>query len=123
MFCGPVAFGVDYIHQTRFKVIDNRDILRTAMPNEIRDPRTGAPIQVRDDANDKPLTFTDPATGQSLAPLHPRRPPTLHQTPRPRRRNRHTLLHARRHAQPHRHHRLHFNRKNRDEDEEEGAAK
>lgn len=84
MFCGPVAFGVDYYHQTKLKVLEPKGkdqqghaqfYLRTAKPNEIRDPRTGAPIQVRDDANEKPLTFTDPATGQSRLSTPADRPP------------------------------------------------
>lgn len=75
MFCGPIAFGVDYVHQTRFKIIDANLVLRTALPNEIRDPRSGAPIKVRDDANDNPLTFTDPATGQQRLSTPADRPP------------------------------------------------
>lgn len=52
---GPIAFGVDYLHQARFKVHDNqtlrlqngqtvqRSTLRSARPNEGRDPQ-GNPI-------------------------------------------------------------------------------
>jgi hypothetical protein len=75
MFCGPIAFGVDYYHQTRLKVIDSHGSLRTAWPNEIRDPRTGAPITVRDDANEKPIQFIDPATGQQRLSTPADRPP------------------------------------------------
>lgn len=75
MFCGPVAFGIDYYHQTRLKVIDNSGTLRTALPNEIRNPNTGAPIQVRDDANKVALLFTDPATGQQRMSTAADRPP------------------------------------------------
>jgi hypothetical protein len=38
---GPVAFGVDHIHQTRFKVSD-QGRLRTARPDESRDARGNA---------------------------------------------------------------------------------
>ena len=75
MFCGPVAFGVDYYHQTRLKVLDNTDTLRTALPNEIRDPKTGRPIQVRDDENKTALQFTDPATGRQRLSTPQDRPP------------------------------------------------
>jgi hypothetical protein len=43
---GPLAFGVNHLHQTRFKVIDPRTRqLRSANPTEGRDPRTAAPIE------------------------------------------------------------------------------
>lgn len=53
---GPLAFGVDYYHQNHIKVREydaagrplrdpkGRHIVRTARPNEGRDPKTGAPI-------------------------------------------------------------------------------
>lgn len=75
MFCGPIAFGVDYIHQTRFKVIDVNGTLRTAFPYEIRDPRNAAPIKVRDESNKVALNFTDPATGQTRLSTPADRPP------------------------------------------------
>ncbi|MFT3687036.1 MAG: hypothetical protein QM783_19295 [Phycisphaerales bacterium] len=78
MFCGPLAFGVDYYHQMHLKVLEpmGKDFaLRTAKPNEIRDPRTGAPIQVRDDANKNPIEFTDPLTGQRRMSTAADRPP------------------------------------------------
>lgn len=75
MFCGPVAFAVDYTHQTRFKVIDGSRTLRTAWPNEIRDPRLGTPIKVRDEDNRQPLTFTDPASRQPRLSTPADRPP------------------------------------------------
>lgn len=75
MFCGPLAFGIDYYHQTSLKVIDSSGTLRTAWPNEIRDPKTGGPIQVRSDANTEPLLFTDPATGQARISTPADRPP------------------------------------------------
>jgi hypothetical protein len=38
---GPIAFGADYLHQSRLKVIDPQTgRLRTAYPNEGRNPRT-----------------------------------------------------------------------------------
>lgn len=75
MFCGPIAFAVDHVHQTRFKVLDASRTLRTAMPNEVRDPRTGEAIQVRDDNNQQPLRFVDPATGQPRLSTPADRPP------------------------------------------------
>lgn len=48
---GPVAFGIDAVHQHRFKVRDpsqetpdNPEGLRSAYPNEGRDPETGRPV-------------------------------------------------------------------------------
>lgn len=45
---GPLAFGVDYIHQNQFKVKDTdfsgNIVARSARPNEGRDPKTGAPV-------------------------------------------------------------------------------
>jgi hypothetical protein len=40
---GPIAFGVDYVHQNHFKVLDvggrsRTPVGRTALPGEIRDP-------------------------------------------------------------------------------------
>jgi hypothetical protein len=40
---GPIAFGVDHVHQTYFKVRD-RGVLRSANPDEARDPVTAAPV-------------------------------------------------------------------------------
>ena len=45
---GPMAFGVDYIHQNHLKVkirdpATGRDTVRSAWPNEVRDPATGGP--------------------------------------------------------------------------------
>jgi TM2 domain-containing membrane protein YozV len=41
---GPIAFGVDHLHQTRFKVIDPiTNHPRSADPGEARDPRTARP--------------------------------------------------------------------------------
>ena len=49
---GPVAFGVDWVHQNHFKVNVPATGPRSAFPNEYRDPATGAPI----------ITVLDPAT-------------------------------------------------------------
>jgi TM2 domain-containing membrane protein YozV len=40
---GPVAFGVDWVHQNEFKVLDGQ-VRRSAQPGERRDPATGAPV-------------------------------------------------------------------------------
>ncbi len=43
---GPLAFGVNHLHQTRLKVLDPKTRqLRSANPTEGRDPRTAAPIE------------------------------------------------------------------------------
>ncbi len=42
---GPVAFGIDHLHQSRFKVIDPATgALRSAFPDEGRDPATGMAV-------------------------------------------------------------------------------
>ncbi len=50
---GPVAFGVDWYHQNRLKVVDpnpkppvvvGRSAVRSAYPTEGRDPKTGRPV-------------------------------------------------------------------------------
>ncbi|MFO0830412.1 MAG: DUF6677 family protein [Phycisphaerales bacterium] len=41
---GPVAFGVDWVHQNKLKVDDNGR-LRSAYPDEGRDPATGKPVK------------------------------------------------------------------------------
>jgi hypothetical protein len=82
MFVGPLAFGVDLAHQYHFKVLgpglnprtDPPQVLRTAQPYEIRNPRTGEAIQVRD-FDGKPLTFTDPVSGTVRASTPADRPP------------------------------------------------
>jgi len=41
---GPIAFGADHLHQTRFKVLDQiTNQPRSADPGEARDPRTARP--------------------------------------------------------------------------------
>ncbi|MBA4028728.1 MAG: hypothetical protein C0475_06285 [Planctomyces sp.] len=73
-FVGPVAFAIDYAHQTRFKVVQLRPanpragtgalrLLRPANPWEIRHPATGEPVTVRDPDTGAPVEFTDPRTG------------------------------------------------------------
>lgn len=43
---GPLAFVVDHVHQTRFKVIDPlTGMLRSAQPDEGRDPASGRAIE------------------------------------------------------------------------------
>jgi hypothetical protein len=81
---GPTAFAVDWVHHTRFKVVDDRypSGKRAAAPNEIRDPRTGQPIFVRD-AEGNPITFTDPATGQNRMSTMADRPPYVQSVGRP----------------------------------------
>lgn len=42
---GPIAFGVDHIHQRHLKVMDpEQGVLRSAFPGEGRDAATGLPI-------------------------------------------------------------------------------
>ena len=42
---GPVAFGVDFVHQRHMKVMDpEQGVLRSAFPTEGRDPKTRLPI-------------------------------------------------------------------------------
>ncbi|MBX3404874.1 MAG: hypothetical protein KF699_15800 [Phycisphaeraceae bacterium] len=55
---GPVAVGVDWVHQSRFKVRDVQG-LRSAYPNEYRNPRNGEPV----------ITTLDPADGLPMARL------------------------------------------------------
>jgi hypothetical protein len=53
---GPIAFGVDYLHQNRFKVVDQRTgARRSAYPNEGRDPATGAPVPGGTPPNEKSI--------------------------------------------------------------------
>lgn len=67
---GPLAFGVDFIHQNHFKVLDSGDpskgrppMLRSALPGEIRDPDTPFFTPARPKA-----AAIDPATGKSEPP-------------------------------------------------------
>jgi hypothetical protein len=56
---GPVAFATDWIHQNQFKVRSPVTGLRSANPDETRDPATASPIP----------TSVDPATGVPAARL------------------------------------------------------
>lgn len=42
---GPVAFGVDWYHQNKLKVVDDTGRLRSANPDEGRDPATGKAVR------------------------------------------------------------------------------
>src|SRR5262245_3543709 len=44
---GPLAFGVDYLHQNHFKVIVDSPAheRRSALPDEGRDPKTGKAVK------------------------------------------------------------------------------
>lgn len=45
IFVGPIALGVDYVHQRSFKVRDpSTGALRGAWPDESRDPTSGLPM-------------------------------------------------------------------------------
>lgn len=60
MWNGPAVFVVDWIHQKQFKVVDPiGGFLRSARPDEYRDPRTGRPVPIR----------IDPATNERFAEL------------------------------------------------------
>ncbi|HEX2838840.1 MAG TPA: DUF6677 family protein [Phycisphaerales bacterium] len=41
---GPAAFGVDWLHQNKLKVVDVNGRLRSANPDEGRDPKTGRAV-------------------------------------------------------------------------------
>lgn len=60
MWNGPAVFAVDWVHQNHFKVRDRfggAPIVRSARPDEYRDPRTGQPVPI----------LTDPQTGERFA--------------------------------------------------------
>ncbi|MBX3358586.1 MAG: hypothetical protein KF745_09160 [Phycisphaeraceae bacterium] len=78
-FVGPIAFGVDYLHDTAFKVYDQHAPFgrRAAYPFEIRDPRSGNPVVVRDPVTLAPREFVDPATGQRRTTADTDRPPYI----------------------------------------------
>ena len=65
---GPIALGVDYAHQHYFKVID-RGHLRSARPNEYRDPATGQPKDIVTDAGGQ--THVDLGGGRIISPAYP----------------------------------------------------
>ena len=66
MWNGPMVFGVDYLHQTQFKVVDPRGGTRSASPREFRNPVNGSPID----------TQPDPVTGAPIATYSPSMDPT-----------------------------------------------
>ncbi|HMN39852.1 MAG TPA: hypothetical protein PKE29_03340 [Phycisphaerales bacterium] len=47
---GPIALGLDYVHQNRLKVIgpdgQGKTVLRSANPDETRDPQTGRAVPI-----------------------------------------------------------------------------
>lgn len=79
MWNGPLVFGVDYVHQTQFKVIDpGSRVLRSARPNEFRNPITGVAETIVIDAKTGVPTadYTDPKTLQTTR-VSPARPPKV----------------------------------------------
>ncbi len=64
---GPPTFAVDYAHQNWFKVRD-MNILRSARPDEARDPDTGSPTPIFLD-NGVPTART--AKGETISPAYP----------------------------------------------------
>lgn len=79
-FVGPTAFAVDYIHQHEFKVIDPHSGIRSAHPDEYRDPRTGAPVRIiPDPARGPTATIVDAndPTGAHTRTISPARPPNI----------------------------------------------
>jgi hypothetical protein len=90
-FVGPIAFAVDFIHQSHFKVVVRQPdaisdpslqrpafpMLRAAHPYEIRDPVSGGPVRVRDPRTGAALEFLDPATGTMRPSTPADRPPKV----------------------------------------------
>lgn len=72
---GPVAFGVDWIHQNEFKVRAPVTGLRSAFPNEYRIPGTGEPIITQlDPVTNVPtvnLPGPTPLTSTTVSPAWP----------------------------------------------------
>lgn len=64
---GPPTLVVDYLHQNHFKVRDMH-VIRSARPDEARDPQTGAPLPIYMDKN-VPTART--ASGQIISPAYP----------------------------------------------------
>lgn len=77
MWNGPLVFGVDYLHQTQFKVNDG-GVLRSARPNEFRNPLTGAAETIFPDPTTGAPTaeYTDPKTLKTTR-VSPARPPKV----------------------------------------------
>ncbi len=60
MWNGPVVFATDWLHQNRLKVVDTiqgQTFIRSARPDEYRDPQTGRPVPIKQ----------DPQTGERFA--------------------------------------------------------
>lgn len=70
---GPLAFGVDYAHQNHFKVVDPQGrTLRSALPDEARNPIDGSPIPIKKDANGVPTaTYADNGKTVTISPASP----------------------------------------------------
>lgn len=70
---GPLAFGVDYVHQHHFKVVDPRGrVLRSALPDEARNPVDGSPIPIIKDPSGTPTaTYTDAGKTVTISPARP----------------------------------------------------
>ena len=70
---GPLAFGVDYLHQHHFKVLDPQGgALRSALPDEARNPVDGTPVAIKKDQNGIPTaTYSDHGKTVTIAPASP----------------------------------------------------
>jgi hypothetical protein len=78
---GPMTLGLDYVHQSRLKVVvtDGRGMerVRAANPDETRDPRTGRAVVVQKDANGRPALdatgrpFAMASDGTVISPAYP----------------------------------------------------
>ncbi|MBX3386431.1 MAG: hypothetical protein KF768_07660 [Phycisphaeraceae bacterium] len=81
MWSGPAVFAVDWAHQRHFKVVDTFQgfqVLRSARPNEFRDPRTARPlaIQVDPETGVRFVNLPD-LTGPGSTRIEGVRPPKL----------------------------------------------
>lgn len=65
---GPLAFGVDYLHQSQFKVIE-AGVRRTPRPDEYRDPATAQPVRISLNASGVPTAVTP--SGKTVSPAFP----------------------------------------------------
>ena len=76
-FVGPVAFGTDWLHQNHFKVrVPLSGTVRSAYPNEYRDPSTAQPIITTIDASTglpaaRVSTGPGPADVKTVSPAWP----------------------------------------------------
>lgn len=74
---GPLAFGVDALHQNHFKVIDPVDKkLRSAKPNEARNPVTHVAIPITIDPKSGVPTASYSDQGQTVT-ISPAAPPNI----------------------------------------------